>query len=77
MNSYGIYYIKINLLTNEVKVLLTLFLILFLKISIKSESILEPYNIDRFRNTMEKNGLYEIIRDIKIIYGQDVAIISF
>ena len=54
----------------------TLFLILLLILSIKTESILDQYSIERFKEYLKRNGLLEIIISIKNTYGQDVAIIS-
>ena len=56
--------------------LISLFLLLFLIISINSESLLDPYSIDGFIKDLKNDGLFEIIETIKKIYGQDVAIIS-
>ena len=56
--------------------LITLILFLFLIISINSGSLLDVYFIDGFKDFLEKNGLFEIIEAIKVVYGQDVAIIS-
>ena len=56
--------------------LISLFLLLFLLISINSESSLDAYSIDLFINDLQNNGLLEIIQSIKEVYGQDVAIIS-
>ena len=53
-----------------------LILILFLIISIKTESILDPFSIETFIKVVKKNGLFEIIKSTKNTYGQDVAIIS-
>ena len=53
-----------------------LFLIPFLILSIKTEIDLDSYSIDAFIEYEIKNGLFEIIKSIKMIYGQDVAIIS-
>ena len=53
-----------------------LFLFLLLILSIKTESILDPFCIDTFIDYLKGNGLFEIIESIKKIYGQDVAIIS-
>ena len=53
-----------------------LFLILFLILSIKTGNILAPYSIEPFKEKVKKNRLFEIIKSIKKIYGQDVAIIS-
>ena len=56
--------------------LITKFLIFFLIISIKTESELDSYSIEVFKEYVKNNGLFEIILSIKMIYGQDVAIIS-
>ena len=53
-----------------------LFLIPFLILSIKTEIDLDSYSIDAFIKYEIKNGLFEIIKSIKMIYGQDIAIIS-
>ena len=52
------------------------FLIFFLIISIKTESELDSYSIEVFKEYVKNNGLFEIILSIKMIYGQDVAIVS-
>ena len=56
--------------------LITLFLIFFLVILIKTESILDQFSIEGFKEYVKDNGLFEIIFSIKMLYGQDVAIIS-
>ena len=56
--------------------LISLFLLLFLLISINSESQLDEFSINLFKNDLQNNGLFEIIKSIKSVYGQDVAIIS-
>ena len=56
--------------------LISLFVLLFLIISINSESLLDPYSIEGFIKDLKNDGLFEIIETIKKIYGQDVAIIS-
>ena len=56
--------------------LITDFMILFLMISITSESLIDSFSIDHFLNNLKSNGLFEIILSIKKVYGQDVAIIS-
>ena len=56
--------------------LITYFMILFLIMSITSESLIDSFSIDHFLNVMKSNGLFEIILSIKKVYGQDVAIIS-
>ena len=56
--------------------LIPLILLLFLIISINSESSLDAYSIDQFIKYLKDNALFEIIESIKMIYGQDVAIIS-
>ena len=37
---------------------------------------LDDYSIDPFKERMRKEGLFDIIQSIKILFGQDVAIIS-
>ena len=54
--------------------LITYFMILFLMISITSESLIDSFSIDQ--NDLKSNDLFEIILSIKEVYGQDVAIIS-
>ena len=54
----------------------TLFLIPFLILSIKTDIDLDSYSIEDFIDYEKKNGLFEIIKSIKMTYGQDVAIIS-
>ena len=54
----------------------TLFLIPFLILSIKTEIDLDSYSIDAFIEYEKDNGLFEIIKSIKMVYGQDIAIIS-
>ena len=56
--------------------LISLFLLLFLIISIKAKSFLDAYSIDQFIKDLKENGVLEIIESIKNFYGQDVAIIS-
>ena len=56
--------------------LISQFLILFLTLSITSEDQLDGYSIDRFKDILEKEGFFEVIKSIKNVYGQDVAIIS-
>ena len=56
--------------------LITLFLIFFLVILIKTDSILDQFSIEGFKEYVKDNGLLEIIFSIKMLYGQDVAIIS-
>ena len=56
--------------------LISLFLLLFLIISINSESLLDAYSINLFIKNLQNNGLFDIIKSIKKVYGQDVAIIS-
>ena len=56
--------------------LITLFLIFFLVILIKTDSILDQFSIEGFKEYVKDNGLFEIIFSIKMLYGQDVAIIS-
>ena len=53
-----------------------LFLILLLILPIKTESILDHYSIDNFKEYLKSNGFFEIIKSIKKTYGQDIAIIS-
>ena len=55
----------------------TLFLVLLLIISTKSESWLDDYSIDGFMKDLRENGLFEIILSIKNNYGNDVAITVF
>ena len=54
----------------------TLFLIPFLILSIKTKINWDSYSIETFINYEKKKGLFEIIKSIKMTYGQDVAIIS-
>ena len=54
----------------------SIFLVLFLIISIKSRNILNSFSIDDFKHHLKKIGLFQIIQSIKNTYGQDVAIIS-
>ena len=54
----------------------TLFLIPFLILSIKTKINWDSYSIETFINYEKKKGLFEIIKSIKMIYGQDVAIIT-
>ena len=56
--------------------LVTPFLFLILIISINSESKMNSFSIDTFKDYLENNGLFEVIQSIKYAYGQDVAIIS-
>ena len=56
--------------------LTTPFLFLILIISINSESKMNSFSIDTFKDYLENNGLFEVIQSIKYAYGQDVAIIS-
>ena len=56
--------------------LISLFLLLFLIITIKSKSFLDAYSIDQFIKDLKENGVLEIIESIKNFYGQDIAIIS-
>ena len=56
--------------------LISLFLLLFLLISINSENQLDTFSIDNFIKDLKNDGLFEIIETIKSVYGQDVAIIS-
>ena len=56
--------------------LYTIFLILFLILSIKTKSILDLYSIEAFKDTLKRNGVFKIIESIKETYGQDLAIIS-
>ena len=37
---------------------------------------LDDYSIDKFKNSMQSEGLFDLILSIKDAYGQDVAIIS-
>ena len=52
---------------------IALIIILFINISTK---YLDHYSINFFIIRLKSEGLFEIIKSIKIIYGQDVAIIS-
>ena len=54
----------------------TVFLFLLLILSIKTESKLDQYSIEPFKEYIKSNGLFDIIKIIKNTYGQDVAIIS-
>ena len=54
----------------------TVFLILLLILSIKTESKLDQYSINTFMDYLKKNDLFEIIQSIKNTYGQDIAIIA-
>ena len=56
--------------------LITPFLILFLIISIKSESSLDSYSIEKFKDHIKDKGLLELIKQIKKDFGQDADIIS-
>ena len=56
--------------------LITLFLILFSIISIKTENEMDLFSMDVFIEYLKDEGLFEIILSIKKVYGQDVAIIS-
>jgi hypothetical protein len=56
--------------------LISLFLLLFLLISINSENQLDTFSIDNFIKDLKNDGLFEIIESIKEVYGQDIAIIS-
>ena len=56
--------------------LITLFLILFSIISIKTENETDLFSMDVFIEYLKDEGLFEIILSIKKVYGQDVAIIS-
>ena len=56
--------------------LITLVLILFAIISIKSEDSLNSYSINTFIKYLKDNKLFEIIKSIKMAYGPDVAIIT-
>ncbi len=56
--------------------LITHCLILFLIISITSESSLNDYSIDRFKDYLKEKGIFQIIQSIFNAYGKDVAIIS-
>ena len=52
-------------------------IILFLLLFINTSTInLSNYSIDKFKISLKKEGLFEIIESIKYYYGQDVAIIS-
>ena len=53
-----------------------LFLILFLILSIKTEIDLDSYSIQIFKDYIKDKGFFEIIESIKMVYGQDIAIIS-
>ncbi len=52
------------------------FLILFLTLSITSENQLDEYSIDRFKDALKKEGIFQLIDSIKRKFGQDEAIIS-
>ena len=52
-----------------------LILILYLIFSIKAKNILENFMIETFIEHVKQKGFLEIIKSIKEIYGQDVAII--
>ena len=54
----------------------TVLLFLLLILSIKTESKLDSFSIEKFRDYLKGNGLFEIIKLIKETYGQDIAIIS-
>ena len=56
--------------------LITLVIILFVIISIKSEDSLDSYSINIFIKYLKDNKLFEIIESIKMAYGSDVAIIT-
>ena len=56
--------------------LISRFLILFLTLSITSEISLDEYSIDPFKVVLKEEGILEVIKSIKKVYGQDVAIIS-
>ena len=53
-----------------------LFLIPFLILSIKTEIDLDSYSIQIFKDYIKDKGFFEIIESIKMVYGQDIAIIS-
>ena len=54
----------------------TLFLILFILLSIKTESVFDSFSIVAFKEYVKEKGLFKLIESIKKAYGQDVAIIS-
>jgi len=54
----------------------SLYLVLLLIISIKSNDFLDSFSIEGFKIYLKDNGLFQIIQSIKYAYGQDVAIIS-
>ena len=54
----------------------TAFLFLCLIISIASEIDWDSYSIDKFKEYLKNEGLFEIIESILMTYNQDVAIIS-
>ena len=54
---------------------ITLFLILHIA-SFTTMINLDDYSIDKFKNSMQSEGLFDLILSIKDAYGQDVAIIS-
>ena len=49
--------------------LISQFLILFLTLSITSEDQLDGYSIDPFKDILEKEGFFEVIKSIKNVYG--------
>ena len=53
----------------------TLFLIILI-LPFTTMGKLDEYSIDPFKERMRKEGLFDIIQSIKILFGQDVAIIS-
>ena len=56
--------------------LITIVIIFFVIISIKSEDSLNSYSINNFIEYLKNNKLFEIIKSIKKAYGSDVAIIT-
>ena len=53
----------------------TLFLIILI-IPFTTMVNIDDYSIDPFKERMQKEGIFDIIKSIKYVYGQDVAIIS-
>ena len=54
----------------------TKFLFLCLIISITSEIDLDSYSIDKFKDNLKEEGLFEIFESILNAYNQDEAILS-
>ncbi len=50
------------------------FLVLFLIIFIKSQSLLDNFSIEGFKENMKKEGIFQTIQSIQFYYGLEVAI---